>query len=692
MKGIKIIKKIGSGSYGNVFQAYDEAKKTYRAVKCFKDNFASVKQCMKEPEVKIMTKIKHRNLVPLKKVIYEDNKLYLIMELWEKNLAQMFEERRKSGQKFTEKEIKTYMRDIIEGVKVLHDHGYMHRDVKPENILISQDNVLKLTDFGTIKKLSDRLNITHYVSTRWYRAPEWILEVEKYDEKSDVFAVGWVFAEFFTLKPLFWGSSSKDQLMKYLKAMGIEQVQNWKEGLEQFSKLWLNSSDYENPNLSNLIPNISKRGMELLSAMLNLDPSKRPSLKESLEHQFFEEELGLWKVISPRVKDGSLISTEDSFSSKPNNVLLSRKNEEDRFAEEKESAKRVIKKHLINKINQLNKLDLSRVAEADAESSFDFSPKKYACQRHEKQRSRFNQYQVKLGEPTLRVSDIDRSPQFNSTSANSLKFGQIKFSSSLKDLHREPIGLNNKRVLHKMETDELSTMNSRKSNLMSFSGIDNSQTTSQLESSDNELDILRKQVDQQKSASLPVSLKYLPPVQSRYSSRVSQSISRANCERESKVDKYFTDINGQSLISTLTSSKDLFAKMSTLKTSRRSSALRSDRSSTRITTGNQVLFGGAQANRGDHHQFEREELTKEPSSSTQCKWFSDFKDAFEHEFSVRRIIDYLIVFLIESLLKSINHFNTHTHIRMVLRYCISNLVNIVNSLSDCNYLISQNIS
>ena len=81
--------------------------------------------------------------------------------------------------------------------------------------------------------------------------------------------------------------------MKYLKAMGIEQVQNWKEGLEQYSKLWLNSSDYQNPNLSSLVPNISERGMELLKAMLNLDPFKRPTLKEALEHPFFKEELGL---------------------------------------------------------------------------------------------------------------------------------------------------------------------------------------------------------------------------------------------------------------------------------------------------------------------------------------------------------------------------------------------------------------
>lgn len=127
---------------------------------------------MDQPEVKVMTKIKHKNLVSLKKVVYENNKLFLVMELCTKNLAQLFDERRTQGVRLSEAEIKKYMRDIIAGVSCLHSNGYLHRDLKPENILISFDGTLKITDFGTIKNMKEKLPFTNYVSTRWYRAPE----------------------------------------------------------------------------------------------------------------------------------------------------------------------------------------------------------------------------------------------------------------------------------------------------------------------------------------------------------------------------------------------------------------------------------------------------------------------------------------------------------------------------------------
>lgn len=203
MQDIQILEKIGSGSYGDVFKAFDTKKQSYRAVKIFKDSFSNVKKCMKEPEVKVMTKIKHKNLVTLKKVIYESGKLCLIMELCNQNLSELLTDRRVSEIGFKEEEIMSYMQDIISAVQCLHSHGYIHRDIKPDNILIADDGTLKLTDFGTIKNMKDKLPFTNYVSTRWYRAPECILGVDKYDEKSDVFALGCVLAEFFTCKPIF---------------------------------------------------------------------------------------------------------------------------------------------------------------------------------------------------------------------------------------------------------------------------------------------------------------------------------------------------------------------------------------------------------------------------------------------------------------------------------------------------------
>lgn len=123
-------------------------------------------------------------------MIYEDSRLYLVMELCQSNLAEMIRQRKAQRGAFIDAEIKTYMKDILEGVNFLHKQSYIHRDLKPENILVACDNKLKISDFGTARNIKSKLPLTTYVSTRWYRAPECILEVKKYDSKSDVFALG----------------------------------------------------------------------------------------------------------------------------------------------------------------------------------------------------------------------------------------------------------------------------------------------------------------------------------------------------------------------------------------------------------------------------------------------------------------------------------------------------------------------
>ena len=211
------------------------------------------------------------------------------MELWNKNLAELIRERKESGKGFTESEIKNYMRDILEGTMWLHSHGYIHRDLKPENILVSDDNTLKLTDFGTIKHMNDKLPFNNYVSTRWYRAPECILEVEEYDQKVDVFALGWIMAEFYRWKPIFWGSSSKDQITKYLEALGGNQMINWDEGSNLIKKLWINPTIFNTSKLSKMLPNASSDALVLIKSMLSLDPENRPTIKELLNHSFLSK-------------------------------------------------------------------------------------------------------------------------------------------------------------------------------------------------------------------------------------------------------------------------------------------------------------------------------------------------------------------------------------------------------------------
>jgi protein kinase len=98
-----------------------------------------------------------------------------------------------------EAQVRDIMRQCFAGMSYVHQTGIIHRDLKPENLLWSEDNQLKIADFG-LSKQHDRHQQQHtiYVSTRWYRAPEIILKIDQYDPKVDIFALGCIMAELYT--------------------------------------------------------------------------------------------------------------------------------------------------------------------------------------------------------------------------------------------------------------------------------------------------------------------------------------------------------------------------------------------------------------------------------------------------------------------------------------------------------------
>jgi mitogen-activated protein kinase 15 len=97
----------------------------------------------------------------------------------------------------------------------MHRKGVIHRDLKPSNILIDKDANVKIADFGLTRKSNSMLdeaydNMTDYVASRWYRAPEILLGSNKYDEKADMWSVGCILAELMLGRVLFEGSSTLD--------------------------------------------------------------------------------------------------------------------------------------------------------------------------------------------------------------------------------------------------------------------------------------------------------------------------------------------------------------------------------------------------------------------------------------------------------------------------------------------------
>merc|ERR1719481_1711914 len=146
------------------------------------------------------------------------DEVYLVMPRMETTLARVI----KSSQKLTKRHIQFFLYQMLRGLKYIHSAGVIHRDLKPENILINgYDCNLKITDFGLARGVyKDEKNLTEYVVTRWYRAPEVMCSARQYDEKVDEWSVGCIFAELLLRKPLFPGGNHIDQLKLIFQLIG----------------------------------------------------------------------------------------------------------------------------------------------------------------------------------------------------------------------------------------------------------------------------------------------------------------------------------------------------------------------------------------------------------------------------------------------------------------------------------------
>ena len=181
-----------------------------------KKKFYSWEECMQLREVQSLRKLSHPNIVKLKEVIRENDMLYFVFEFLEQNLYQLCKER---DTLFQESKVRNLSYQLLQALVYMHKHGFFHRDMKPENVLV-HGNTLKVADFGLAREIRSKPPYTDYVSTRWYRAPEVLLRAPHYSAPIDTWAVGTIMAELFTLRPLFPGTSEADQIYKITSVLG----------------------------------------------------------------------------------------------------------------------------------------------------------------------------------------------------------------------------------------------------------------------------------------------------------------------------------------------------------------------------------------------------------------------------------------------------------------------------------------
>lgn len=235
-----------------------------------------------------MKELKHENIVRLHDVIHTENKLMLVFEYMDKDLKKYMDSRGDRGM-LDPITIKSFMHQLLRGIAFCHENRVLHRDLKPQNLLINIKGQLKLADFGLARAFGIPVNtFSNEVVTLWYRAPDVLLGSRTYNTSIDIWSAGCIMAEMYTGRPLFPGTTNEDQLQKIFRLMGTPSERSW-PGISQFPEYKSNFTIYHTQDLRNILPQIDPVGLQLLSGMLQLRPELRISAQQALQHPWFND-------------------------------------------------------------------------------------------------------------------------------------------------------------------------------------------------------------------------------------------------------------------------------------------------------------------------------------------------------------------------------------------------------------------
>lgn len=288
MNRYKVTKVLGDGTYGSVLRAQNKQTNEWVAIKKMKQKHYSWEECMKLREISSLRKLIHPNIVKLKEVIRENDELHLVFEFMNANLYEFMKARTKM---LPESKVRNIMFQTLQALHHVHKHGYFHRDMKPENLLVTESGpelIVKLADFGLAREIRARPPFTDYVSTRWYRAPEVLLRSSVYNSPLDLWACGCIMAELYTLRPLFPGQSEQDQLFKIVSVLGAPSQNQWPEGFKLASQMNVRFPQMSPTKLESIVPTAGADGVQLMYGTMMWDPNKRLSTQRCLAHHFFE--------------------------------------------------------------------------------------------------------------------------------------------------------------------------------------------------------------------------------------------------------------------------------------------------------------------------------------------------------------------------------------------------------------------
>ncbi|KAF8051396.1 hypothetical protein N665_1735s0015 [Sinapis alba] len=281
---------LGRGGCGLVCSAVNSETNETVAIKKIMhacENPIQAKRTLRE--IKLLRHLKHENIVEMKDIIvppqrdaFED--VYIAYERMDSDLHKVIT----SNEKLTKDHYQYFLYQILRGLKYIHSANVLHRDLKPSNLLVGVNCELKICDFGLARAASETHAMTEYVATRWYRAPELLLNSSAYTSAIDMWSVGCIFLEMMTGRPLFPGRDHVHQFRLILELIGSPTEYDV-GSLNDYAKQYLRHLPrFDRQSLYLKFPNVPYSAIDLIEKMLKFDPRQRISVEDALAHPFLE--------------------------------------------------------------------------------------------------------------------------------------------------------------------------------------------------------------------------------------------------------------------------------------------------------------------------------------------------------------------------------------------------------------------
>ncbi|XP_039276626.1 mitogen-activated protein kinase p38b isoform X1 [Nilaparvata lugens] len=286
----QMLTPVGSGAYGQVCSAVDNKYGAKVAIKKLARPFQSAVHAKRTyRELRMLKHMNHENVIGLLDVFHPSsslddfNQVYLVTHLMGADLNNIVR-----TQKLSDEHVQFLVYQILRGLKYIHSAGIIHRDLKPSNIAVNEDCELKILDFGLARPTENEM--TGYVATRWYRAPEIMLNWMHYNQTVDIWSVGCIMAELITGRTLFPGTDHIQQLNLIMEILGTPRAEFMQKISSESARNYIQSlPPLKKKDFKEVFKGANALAIDLLEQMLELDSERRITAERALAHPYLAQ-------------------------------------------------------------------------------------------------------------------------------------------------------------------------------------------------------------------------------------------------------------------------------------------------------------------------------------------------------------------------------------------------------------------